>query len=176
MRVPPGGRTTLSAGGAGIQGMDLPAWQDPWSPWGGPLASGRRLGPSGWRTGRGSWGGWQAWESRLDGHRRPERERLCQPPGVSVDSWKTFAAPWAQACLQPGKAPNTGSLAPWWQGGNEGSALRLAGHPGLADHPPLPPGTLSKAAPVRGGASRLAPFWLVIQAAGAASLGSLPEM
>ena len=136
----------------------------------------RRLGPSGWRTGRGSWGGWQAWESRLDGHRRPERERLCQPPGVSVDSWKTFAAPWAQACLQPGKAPNTGSLAPWWRGGNEGSALRLAGHPGLADHPPLPPGTLSKAAPVRGGASRLAPFWLVIQAAGAASLGSLPEM
>ena len=46
MIVPPGGRITLSAGGlqeytgAGNQSRDPPAWQDPWSPLGGPLASG----------------------------------------------------------------------------------------------------------------------------------------
>lgn len=41
---------------------------------------------------------------------------------------------WAQACLQLGEAPNTGSWALGGWGRNE-TPLRLAGHPGLEDTP-----------------------------------------
>lgn len=82
-----------------------------------------------------------------------------------------FAGSCAQACLQPEEAPACMDFGGWWCGRNEGLAGSLFSWAATHLAVPLPlPGTLSWAAPA---ASHLALFWLVVWAAGPATLASV---